>query len=46
MLQWEVIEVQRERIVGLRDEGRISDEVMHTLERELDLDLEDQRLEV
>lgn len=40
----EVLEAQRDRIVALRDEGRISDEVMHTLERELDL--EDQRLEV
>ncbi len=40
----EVLEAQRARIVALRDEGRISDEVMHTIERELDL--EDQRLEV
>ena len=32
------------RVVELRDEGAISDDVLHTLERELDL--EDQRLEI
>jgi monovalent cation/hydrogen antiporter len=40
----EVLEAQRRRIIGLRDEGAISDEVLHALERELDL--EDQRLEI
>jgi monovalent cation/hydrogen antiporter len=40
----EVLDAQRRRIVELRNEGRISDEVMHLLERELDL--EDQRLEI
>jgi CPA1 family monovalent cation:H+ antiporter len=39
-----VLDVQRRRVVALRDEGAISDEVMHALERELDL--EDQRLEI
>lgn len=39
----EVLEAQRDRVIALRDEGYISDEVMHALERELDL--EDQRLE-
>jgi monovalent cation/hydrogen antiporter len=40
----EVLDAQRRRVVELRNEGRISDEVMHLLERELDL--EDQRLEI
>ena len=40
----EVLDAQRRRVVELRDEGAISDEVLHTLERELDL--EDQRLEI
>jgi CPA1 family monovalent cation:H+ antiporter len=39
----EVISAQREAIVALRDEGRITDEVMHRVER--DLDLEESRLE-
>ena len=39
-----VIDAQRVRILELRDEGAISDEVLHDLERELDL--EDQRLEI
>jgi monovalent cation/hydrogen antiporter len=39
-----VLDVQRRRVVELRDDGTISDEVMHALERELDL--EDQRLEI
>jgi CPA1 family monovalent cation:H+ antiporter len=40
----EVLDAQRRRVVELRNEGAISDEVMHALERELDL--EDQRLEI
>ena len=40
----EVLDAQRRRVVELRNEGLISDEVMHMLERELDL--EDQRLEI
>ena len=40
----EVLDAQRRRVVELRNEGAISDEVLHTLERELDL--EDQRLEI
>jgi Na+/H+ antiporter len=40
----EVIEAQRRAIVSLRNAGEISNEVMHRLERELDL--EDQRLEI
>jgi CPA1 family monovalent cation:H+ antiporter len=40
----EVLDAQRRRIIALRDEGAISDEVLHALERELDL--EDQRLEI
>jgi monovalent cation/hydrogen antiporter len=40
----EVLDAQRDRVVELRNEGLISDEVMHLLERELDL--EDQRLEI
>jgi CPA1 family monovalent cation:H+ antiporter len=40
----EVLEAQRRRIVELRNEGTISDDVLHVLERELDL--EDQRLEI
>jgi CPA1 family monovalent cation:H+ antiporter len=40
----EVLEAQRAEIVRLRNEGTISNEVMHRLERELDL--EDQRLEI
>jgi monovalent cation/hydrogen antiporter len=43
-LQREVIEAQRRRVVDLRNEGRINDEVMHRIER--DLDLEDSRLEI
>jgi len=39
----EVLEAQRRQIVELRDEGRINDETMHRIER--DLDLEDLRLE-
>jgi NhaP-type Na+/H+ or K+/H+ antiporter len=40
----EVLEAQRSEVVRLRDEGTISNEVMHRIERELDL--EDQRLEI
>jgi Na+/H+ antiporter len=40
----EVNEAQRRAIVELRNAGEISNEVMHRLERELDL--EDQRLEI
>jgi CPA1 family monovalent cation:H+ antiporter len=40
----EVLNAQRRRVIELRDQGSISDEVMHALERELDL--EDQRLEI
>ena len=38
-----VLDAQREELVRLRDRGEISNEVMHRLERELDL--EDERLE-
>jgi monovalent cation/hydrogen antiporter len=40
----EVIEAQRRAVVALRNTGEISNEVMHRIERELDL--EDQRLEI
>jgi monovalent cation/hydrogen antiporter len=40
----EVLEAQRAAVVGLRNEGTISNDVMHRIERELDL--EDQRLEI
>jgi Na+/H+ antiporter len=40
----EVLEAQRREIVRLRNEGAISNDVMHRIERELDL--EDQRLEI
>jgi hypothetical protein len=40
----EVLEAQRQAVLRLRDEGAISDEVMHRVER--DLDLEDERLEI
>jgi Na+/H+ antiporter len=43
-LRRELLEAERSAIVGLRREGRISDDVMHRVER--DLDLEDQRLEI
>ena len=39
-----VLTAQRERLVELRNSGEISNEVMHRLERELDL--EDERLEI
>lgn len=40
----ELLEAQRRAIVRLRNEGAISDDVMHRIERELDL--EDSRLEI
>ena len=40
----EVLEAQRRQIIRLRDEGAISNEIMHRIEHELDL--EDQRLEI
>ena len=40
----EVIEAQRRAVVQLRNEGAISDDGMHAIERELDL--EEQRLEI
>jgi CPA1 family monovalent cation:H+ antiporter len=40
----EVLDAQRHAIVRLRNEGTISNDVMHRIERELDL--EDQRLEI
>jgi CPA1 family monovalent cation:H+ antiporter len=40
----EVIDAQHSALVDLRNQGRISNEVMHRLERELDLERE--RLEI
>ena len=40
----ELLEAQRREIVWLRNQGEISNEVMHRIER--DLDLEDSRLEI
>ena len=40
----EVLDAQRRRVIELRNDGMISDEVLRLLERELDL--EDQRLEI
>jgi hypothetical protein len=42
-LRRELLEAERAAVVGLRRDGRISDEVMRRVER--DLDLEDSRLE-
>jgi hypothetical protein len=39
-----VIDAQRSELVRLRNAGEISNEVMHRLERELDL--EEERLEI
>jgi Na+/H+ antiporter len=39
-----VIDAQREALIGMRNEGSISNEVMHRIERELDL--EESRLEL
>jgi monovalent cation/hydrogen antiporter len=41
-LQTEVLYAERAAVIRLRDQGHIADEVLRTLERELDL--EDQRL--
>jgi monovalent cation/hydrogen antiporter len=43
-LQREVLEAQRDALLSLRNEGRINDETMRRVER--DLDLEDTRLEI
>ena len=43
-LRRELLEAERSAVVGLRNEGRISDDVMRRVER--DLDLEDSRLDV
>jgi CPA1 family monovalent cation:H+ antiporter len=43
-LRRELLEAERSAVVALRNEGRISDEVMRRVER--DLDLEDSRLDV
>jgi monovalent cation/hydrogen antiporter len=43
-LRRELLEAERAEIVSLRRQGRISDDVMRAIER--DLDLEDQRLDV
>jgi CPA1 family monovalent cation:H+ antiporter len=43
-LRREVLEAERAKVVALRNEGFINDEVMHRIER--DLDLEDARLEI
>jgi Na+/H+ antiporter len=40
----EVLEAQRAAVIALRNDGTISNDVMHRIERELDL--EDQRLEI
>jgi len=40
----ELLGAQRLRLVTMRDEGSIGDEVMHRIER--DLDLEESRLEL
>ena len=40
----ELLDAERSAIVALRNEGRIAEEVMHRLQR--DLDLEDSRLDV
>jgi Na+/H+ antiporter len=43
-LRREVLEAERAEIIRLRNRGRINDEIMHRIER--DLDLEDARLEI
>jgi Na+/H+ antiporter len=43
-VQRELLEAERNAVVGLRDEGHIGDDVMRDVER--DLDLEDERLDV
>jgi hypothetical protein len=41
-LQREVLDAEREVVIGLRNRGVVNDEVLHRIERELDL--EEQRL--
>jgi Na+/H+ antiporter len=43
-LRRELLDAERAAVVGMRNEGRINDEVMRRIER--DLDLEDARLEI
>jgi CPA1 family monovalent cation:H+ antiporter len=43
-LRRELLEAERAAVVQLRHDGRISDEIMHRVER--DLDLEDSRLDI
>jgi NhaP-type Na+/H+ or K+/H+ antiporter len=43
-LMFELLVAQRQRLISMRDEGSIGDEVMHRIER--DLDLEESRLEL
>ena len=43
LIRHAVIEAERDAVIGLRDQGRISDEVLRRVER--DLDLEELRLE-
>ena len=43
-LMVELLIAQRQRLIRMRDDGKIGDEVMHRIER--DLDLEESRLEV
>jgi Na+/H+ antiporter len=43
-LMIELLIAQRQRLIRMRDDGKIGDEVMHRIER--DLDLEESRLEV
>jgi hypothetical protein len=43
-LMREVLHTQRRTLIQLRDEGKIGDEAMHRIER--DLDLEESRLEI
>ncbi len=40
----ELLRAQRRTLIELRNEGKIGDEVMHRIER--DLDLEESRLEI
>jgi len=37
-LQHQTLEAERRRLIALRDEGAISDEVLHRLEQELDVE--------
>jgi hypothetical protein len=40
----EIFSAQRDALIALRREGRITDDIMHRVER--DLDLEESRLEI